>query len=73
MVIVPSLAPKQVMLVLAIVAERTAGLVIISAPLMVITQAALAASRILTSYVPGARLVKLPRPTHVVPPLMVYS
>ncbi len=71
MVIVPSLPPKQVTLVLAIDAFSIAGWVITSDEFSVIIHAGVAASLILTSYVPTARLLYVPDPCHEVPPFIV--
>jgi hypothetical protein len=70
MLIVPSVPPKQVILVLFTVAESTGGSVIIRAGFRIITQPALTASRILTLYDPGERFTKFPEPSHVVPPFI---
>ncbi len=60
MVIVPSFAPKQLTFVLATAAASLAGWVMTSAGFRTISQVVLAASLILTLYVPGARLVNVP-------------
>jgi len=71
-VIVPFAAPLQIISVSETTAASTGGPVITSAPLSILLQPVAAASLIRTSYVPGLRPVKLPVPTQVTPPSIVY-
>src|SRR5512142_3432598 len=72
-VIEPSVVPKQETFVLATVAVMIGGSVITTAGLSITEHVILAASLILTLYVPGARFRKLPDPCHVPPPFIENS
>ena len=69
-VMVPSSAPLQVMLVEATLADIAEGSVIIRLGLIIRKQFVLTTSLILTSYEPGARLIKSGDPSQEMPPFI---
>ncbi len=70
---VPSVDPEQVTFVDDTSAFKAAGSVITSCGFKTIKQLICEASLILTSYVAGCRLIKVPDPDQDAPPSMEYS